>query len=158
MHIILHEPEIPGNTGSVARVCAGTNTALHLSGKLGFSLEDKYVRRAGLDYWPKVSLHVHADLPSTLEAIGQTRIWVFSARAKRSFWNIEFEAGDTLLFGGESAGLPANIQAQFPEEQHLVIPTTDAIRSHNLSNAVSIALYEALRQNGGRLSWSPSAD
>ena len=146
MHIILHEPEIPGNTGSVARVCAGTGTPLHLSGKLGFSLEDKYVRRAGLDYWPSVQLQVHPDLPSALNAIGPTRIWVFSARATRSFWDVTFEENDSLLFGGESAGLPQDIQAQFPLEQHLCIPVTGDIRSHNLSNAVSIALYEALRQ------------
>lgn len=151
MNILLHEPEIPGNTGSVARVCAGTQTSLHLSGKLGFSLEDKYLKRAGLDYWPRVPLKVHADLNAALDAIGDTRVWVFSARATRPFWDVEFRSGDTLLFGGETQGLPAEVQERFPTQQHLRIPITDDIRSHNLANAVSIALYEALRQGAGNL-------
>jgi len=151
VNILLHEPEIPGNTGSVARVCAGTQTALHLSGELGFSLEDKYLKRAGLDYWPRVPLQVHADFDAALDAIGDTRVWAFSARATRSFWDVDYRPGDTLLFGGETRGLPPELIARFPAEQHLQIPITDDIRSHNLANAVSIALYEALRQGAGNL-------
>ena len=92
---------------------------------------------------------VHFD--AALDAIGDTRVWAFSARATRSFWDVDYRPGDTLLFGGETRGLPPELIARFPAEQHLQIPITDDIRSHNLANAVSIALYEALRQGAGNL-------
>jgi tRNA (cytidine/uridine-2'-O-)-methyltransferase len=155
VNILLHEPQIPGNTGSVARVCAGTQTPLHLSGTLGFSLDDKYLKRAGLDYWPRVPLQVHSNLDEALSAIGETRVWIFSARATRPFWEADFQPGDTLLFGGETQGLPAEVLERFPLEQHLQIPITDDIRSHNLANAVSIAIYEGLRQRAGNLDLAP---
>ena len=150
MHILLHEPEIPGNTGSVARVCAGTQTPLHLSGPLGFSLEDKYLKRAGLDYWPRVPLSVHETFDAAMEAIPGGPVWLFSARASRSLWDVTFGADDILLFGRETTGLPPEILDRFPADQHIQIPITPDIRSHNLANAVSIALYEALRQQGWR--------
>ena len=147
MHVLLHEPEIPGNTGSIARLCAGTGIELHLSGKLGFSLDAKHVRRAGLDYWPNVKLNVHQDFDAAMEQLEDNRCWLFSARAERSIWDVTYEVGDVFIFGCESSGLPESIKARYPQSQHLRIPTNQLIRSHNLANSVGIVMYEAIRQN-----------
>ncbi|NUN13996.1 MAG: tRNA (cytidine(34)-2'-O)-methyltransferase [Myxococcales bacterium] len=148
MRIVLVEPEIPGNTGSIARVCAGTNTPLHLVGKLGFSLEDRYLRRAGLDYWPNVQLTRNETLDDVFRQFPCANFWLFTTKTKRPYWDVSYSVGDLLVFGKETAGLPEELLRRFPE--HCVtIPMTDDIRSLNLANAASIGLYEGLRQTGG---------
>jgi len=147
MHVLLHEPEIPGNTGSIARLCAGTGIELHLSGKLGFSLDAKHVRRAGLDYWPNVTLSVHENYKAAMTKLSEKRCWLFSAKAQRTIWDVQYSLDDVFIFGCESQGLPESIKSQYPQSQHLRIPTNHFIRSHNLANSVSIVIYEAIRQN-----------
>ena len=147
MHVVLIEPEIPQNTGSIARLCAGTASPLHLVGKLGFSLADRYLKRAGLDYWPHVSLHRHASVEAWLGTLGDAPFWLFSARAERRYDEVRFGPVDRLAFGRESVGLPAELQARFPERR-LRVPILPTIRSLNVANAASVALFEALRQQG----------
>jgi tRNA (cytidine/uridine-2'-O-)-methyltransferase len=150
VHIVLIEPEIPGNTGSIARLCAGTNTPLHLVGELGFSLEDKYLRRAGLDYWPSVQLHRHDTFEDVLEQVQGGTVWLFSKKAGKSIWDAQFGPNDLLVFGRETKGLPDSLLERFPDHS-LQIPITNHIRSLNLANAASVALYESLRQTN----WLP---
>jgi tRNA (cytidine/uridine-2'-O-)-methyltransferase len=151
-HVLLVEPEIPPNTGNIARLCAATCCPLHLVGKLGFSIEAHAVRRAGLDYWPLVELYVHRDLSAaedavrSLAALTNPRFWLFSGRAKKSYLDVGFRFGDALVFGKESVGLPEPLleeRAQFV----VGIPTLGEVRSLNLASAAAIAVYEALRQN-----------
>lgn len=144
-HVVLVEPEIPPNTGNVARICAATRCPLHLVGTLGFRIDEHAVRRAGVDYWHLVDVRQHPDLETAERAIG-TRSWLFSAKATRSYLDVHFELGDALVFGKESAGLPEELIAA-RQDRVLGIPTLGEVRSHNLANAVAIALYEALRQN-----------
>lgn len=148
--VLLHEPEIPPNTGNVARLCGATGCPLHLSGQLGFQIDDKAVRRAGLDYWHLVEVHRHESFDAALASLRALspggRLWLFSARARRSCFDVSFSFGDTLVFGRESAGLPDDILAAFPD-QVVGIPMPGAVRSLNLANSVAIAVYEALRQN-----------
>lgn len=153
-HIVLVEPEIPPNTGNIARLCAATNSPLHLVGKLGFSIDEHAVRRAGLDYWHLVQVHTHGDLPSAEQAIrrgqssgGSGRTWLLSGRSTRSIYDVQFEPGDTFVFGKESVGLPADLLDGRAAEC-LAVPTLGAVRSLNLANSVSIVLFEALRQIG----------
>ena len=145
--IVLIEPEIPGNTGSIARTCAGTGTALHLVEPLGFSLEDKYIRRAGLDYWPRVDLTVHPSFDDVLKRTGKGRVWLFTKRAEKTLWDVDYEPGDHLVFGCETRGLPPELLARYPDSR-LRIPITDGVRSLNLANAANVVLFEALRQCG----------
>ena len=147
MHIALIEPEIPGNTGSIGRVCVGTNTTLHLVGKLGFSLDERYVRRAGLDYWPKVRLQQHADLAALQAALPGCTLRFFSAHGPIRYDRVAYGPDDVLIFGGESKGLPAAIREQHSDSL-VYLPTTGDIRSLNLANAVTAVVYEALRQQG----------
>jgi tRNA (cytidine/uridine-2'-O-)-methyltransferase len=149
MHVVLIEPEIPQNTGSVARLCAGTDTPLHLVGALGFSLADRYLKRAGLDYWPSVDLHRHASVDEWLASLGGAPFWLFTARAGAPYTDVVYGAEDRIVFGRESVGLPNDLLARFPERR-VRIPIRAAIRSLNLSNAVSVALFEGLRQQGWR--------
>lgn len=149
MHVVLIEPEIPQNTGSIARVCAGTATPLDLVGRLGFSLADRYLKRAGLDYWPHVDLRRHGDVGEWLASVGEAPFWLFTAREGRAYTDVPFGPDDRLVFGRESDGLPRDLLERFPERR-VRIPIRDAIRSLNLSNAVSVALFEALRQQGWR--------
>lgn len=148
-HIVLIEPEIPPNTGNIARLCAATGSVLHLVGPLGFRIDEHAVRRAGLDYWHLVELQAHATLAQAeahvLGRCPQARTWLFSGKAERSYLDVQYNAGDLLVFGKESIGLPDDLLQQRPD-QLLGIPTLGAVRSLNLANAVSIALYEALRQ------------
>lgn len=152
-HVVLVEPEIPPNTGNVARLCAATCCPLHLVGKLAFSIDAHAVRRAGLDYWPLVELHTHENLDvaeariAELAAPGRSRTWLFSGKAERSYLDVEFEFGDALVFGKESSGLS---DALLEERRANVvgIPTLGAVRSLNLANSVAIAVYEALRRAG----------
>ena len=148
MNVVLIEPEIPQNTGSISRLCAGTGAELHLVGKLGFSLADRYLKRAGLDYWPSVKLHVWERFDALRSAAPDAaRFFFFSARAERSYTEIAFCDGDYLVFGKETTGLPAALLAHEAANVY-GIPHAATIRSLNVSNAVSIVLYEALRQTG----------
>jgi tRNA (cytidine/uridine-2'-O-)-methyltransferase len=150
-HVVLVEPEIPPNTGNIARLCAATRCSLHLVGRLGFSIDEHAVRRAGLDYWPLVDVHTHEDLAAAERAIrelgGSPRTFLFSGRAKRSYVEAEFQLGDILVFGKESVGLPEELLAERPDAV-VGIPTLGAVRSLNLSNAAAIVVYEGLRQVG----------
>jgi tRNA (cytidine/uridine-2'-O-)-methyltransferase len=149
MDIVLVEPQIPQNTGSIARTCAATDTPLHLVGRLGFDLSEKAVRRAGLDYWPHVKLSRHGSWENYVESRAPRKIWLFSKFGERIYHSADFAAEDALVFGSETKGLGEEFLSRFPQEQILRIPiVTDYVRSLNLSNAVSIALYEARRQMG----------
>jgi len=144
LHVVLHQPEIAYNTGSVGRTCVATHAKLWLVRPLGFRVDDYYLRRAGLDYWERLEWEV-ADDWSALAAALPARKWLFTKFAERSFWDIEFEPGDALVFGSESAGLPESLHREHADSL-VRIPTTDDVRSLNLSNSVAIAVYEALRQ------------
>jgi tRNA (cytidine/uridine-2'-O-)-methyltransferase len=154
-HLMLVEPEIPPNTGNVARLSAATGCPLHLVGPLGFRIDAQAVRRAGLDYWEHVELHQHrcfADAEQNLLAAQRLerpapRFHLFSGRAKRSYLDVEFRLGDVLVFGRESVGLPAQLLTDRADDV-VGIPLLGPVRSLNLANAVSIALYEALRRAG----------
>jgi tRNA (cytidine/uridine-2'-O-)-methyltransferase len=147
-HVVLVAPEIPPNTGTTARLCAATATRLHLVGPLGFSLEDRYLRRAGLDYWPAVDLEHHSDWQSFREKHPAARMLLFSARATRSYTSIAYRRGDFLVFGGETHGLPAQLLRTHADRTYTIPMRTTVVRSLNLANAVAIVLYEALRQTG----------
>jgi tRNA (cytidine/uridine-2'-O-)-methyltransferase len=147
-HIVLVEPEIPPNTGNIARLAAATASELHLVGKLGFQIDEHAVRRAGLDYWHLVTLHQHATFDHFEHSLGATgSIHLFSATAAQSYLDAPFRPGDALVFGKESVGLAPELLERFPSSTW-GIPTIGAVRSLNLANAVSIVLYEALRQSG----------
>lgn len=145
--VVLVEPEIPGNTGAVARTCVGTGSALHLVGKLGFDISDHAVRRAGLDYWPLLDLHRHDTLDAFAQAHPTSRLCLFSANAPRSYLEAELAPGDAIVFGKESVGLGPALLEQHADRV-FGIPTAGGVRSLNLSNAVSIVLYEGLRRSG----------
>src|SRR5690606_1030948 len=148
--VVLVEPEIPPNTGNVARLCAATASPLHLVGPLGFRIDEHSVRRAGVDYWHLVDVRRHLDFPHFLDAherSGGGRLHLFSAIADRSYLDASFMQGDALVFGKESVGLPEELLARYPDRV-VGIPTLGAVRSLNLANAVGIALFEALRQAG----------
>jgi len=147
-HVVLVEPEIPQNTGTTARLCAATATRLHLVGPLGFSLEDRYLRRAGLDYWPHVDLETHTDWSELVGKHPTPRLLMFSARASHSYTSVAYRPGDFLVFGGETRGLPREILAQHAERTYRIPMSGEAVRSLNLANAAAIVLYEALRQIG----------
>lgn len=153
-HVVLVQPEIPPNTGNVARLCAATGSPLHLVGKLGFRTDEHAVRRAGLDYWHLVNVQYAADLSEAEARVraaaprgGEPRLWLFSGRADRSYLDARFRPGDALVFGKESTGLPDELLRE-RSEYVLGIPMLGAVRSLNLANSVAIALYEALRQTG----------
>lgn len=146
-HVVLVEPEIPPNTGSVARTCAATRSPLHLVGELGFRIDEQAVRRAGLDYWHLVDVRRHDGWPAFRADAPDRRVHLFSAAAERSYLDADFTPGDALVFGRESVGLPASVLAAHPERVWAV-PTLGPVRSLNLSNAVAIVLYEALRRTG----------
>jgi tRNA (cytidine/uridine-2'-O-)-methyltransferase len=145
MHIVLVEPEIPQNTGSIARLAAATGSPLHLVGELGFSLEDRYLKRAGLDYWPFVDLFIHDNFADFLAEVEPSALCGFSTHAQRSYTQARFSDGDALIFGSESRGLPADLKKSLEPLWHIPMPGT-GVRSLNLANAVSIVLYEGLRQ------------
>ncbi|MCD6526234.1 MAG: tRNA (cytidine(34)-2'-O)-methyltransferase [Desulfuromonas sp.] len=147
-HIVLVEPEIPPNTGNIARLCAGTQTHLHLVGKLGFSLDDRYLKRAGLDYWPHVSLHRWETLEQLEQAYPDGRWWYTSKTAEKSYVQADFRAGDFIAFGKETKGLPKALLEQYPQRCLRIPLSSDAVRSLNLSTSAGIVLYEALRQAG----------
>ena len=146
LSVALVEPEIPPNTGNIARLCAATRVPLHIVGATGFRLDDRAVRRAGLDYWPEVSVHRHRDLPALSEALPEARFVYLSTKAERSYLEWNFEPQDCLVFGRETRGLPEELlHANW--ERCLTIPMLNPnVRSLNLATSVSIVLYEALRQ------------
>lgn len=145
-HIVLVEPEIPPNTGNIARLCGATGTVLHLVGKLGFSLDDRQLKRAGLDYWEAVDVRRWADLATLQQAFPAGRFWYTSKKAANTHWEADFFPGDLLVFGKETTGLPDDLLAQYPG-QCLRIPIfSPVVRSLNLSTAAGIILYEAIRQ------------
>lgn len=147
MNVVLYEPEIPGNTGNVGRTCVGTQTRLHLVGKLGFSLSDKYLKRSGLDYWPKLDLKVHADWDEFAKAVSAApdQFYFFEKDAEQDLWQTTFQKDSYLVFGSETRGFPEGMRRQY-RHRFYKIPMTGPIRSLNLSVAVGVALYEALRQ------------
>lgn len=147
MRVVLVEPEIPQNTGSVARLCAATDTPLDLVGKLGFSLEDRYLKRAGLDYWPFVTLAVHPAWDEFRASRPPGRLLAFSSHGEQSYTRIAFREDDLLVFGGETSGLPDVLRTELAPLWSIPMPGS-GVRSLNLANAVSIVLYEALRQLG----------
>ena len=146
-HIALLEPEIPQNTGNIARLSAALQCPLHLVGELGFRIDEKSVRRAGVDYWDQVPLHQHEDLAQFEAEYASSRWKLFSAVGRKSYLEAPFCPGDVLLFGCESRGLPLDL-LEVHAEQTYSLPTIGKIRSHNLANTVAIALYEACRQTG----------
>jgi tRNA (cytidine/uridine-2'-O-)-methyltransferase len=147
LHVVLVEPEIPPNTGNIARLCAATGSTLHLVGTLGFRIDEKAVRRAGIDYWHLVKVHQHLDLAHFRHAVPDARWILLSASAQKSYLDAGFRPGDALIFGRESVGLPDELLASHAESV-FGIPTLGPVRSLNIANAASIVVYEALRQIG----------
>lgn len=148
LHVVLHRPEIPPNTGNVIRLCANTGARLHLIRPLGFELDDARLRRAGLDYHEFAQLSVHVDLASFIAAVAPTRLLALSTRGGVRYDQVEYADGDALLFGSETSGLPAEVLESLPTEQRLRLPMRPDNRSLNLSNAVAVVVYEAWRQSG----------
>lgn len=148
VHVALYQPEIPPNTGNVIRLCANTGARLHLIRPLGFELDDARLRRAGLDYHEWASLTVHDSLAACLEAVAPGRVYAFSTRSGTDYCTARPDAGDLLLFGPETRGLPDDVLTSLPPEQRLRIPMLATSRSLNLSNAVAVAVYEVWRQLG----------
>ena len=145
MHIVLIEPEIPGNTGNIARLCAATGIELHLVKPLGFSIDDKHLKRAGLDYWHLVKVHVHENFQEVLDKYPNNNFHYCSTKAPRAHSEARFQPEDMLVFGKETAGIPEVIlKANW--EKCIRIPMIDGARSLNLSNAVAVVAYEAMRQ------------
>jgi tRNA (cytidine/uridine-2'-O-)-methyltransferase len=147
LHVALIQPKIPPNTGSIARLCAATDTPLHLIGPLGFSIDDREVKRAGLDYWNKVDLWVHPDWFAFRDAISRDRCLYFSANAENDYRRAPYRDRGVLVFGNETEGMPTRILEKHPR-RCFRIPMPGEVRSLNLANAVSVVLYEALRQLG----------
>jgi tRNA (cytidine/uridine-2'-O-)-methyltransferase len=147
-HIVLYQPEIPPNTGNIIRLCANTGACLHLIRPLGFTLDDRRLRRAGLDYHELASGVLHDSLEDFLAAIHPPSLFAISTHGGKIYCEASFRANDALLFGSETRGLPGNLLAALPADRILRIPMHGASRSLNLSNAVAVVLYEALRQNG----------
>ncbi len=148
--VILYQPEIPPNTGNVIRLCANTGARLHLVRPLGFELEDRQLRRAGLDYHEYAAVQVHDSLAACLETLAAQRVFAFTTKGARHYHEVRYQAGDALLFGPESRGLPEEVLRQFAPEQRLRLPMLPHSRSLNLSNTVAVAVFEAWRQCGFR--------
>ncbi len=147
LHIVFVEPEIPPNTGNIARTCAATDSVLHLVKPLGFSLDEKSLRRAGLDYWPYVKVEVHESLDDFMAKYGDRRLWLATTKGGRRYTDAEFHDEDMILFGRETAGLPKDFIAAHAD-QAIRIPMSEStrLRSFNLANSANIILFEALRQ------------
>jgi tRNA (cytidine/uridine-2'-O-)-methyltransferase len=148
LHIALIQPLIPPNTGNIARLCAATDTSLHLIEPLGFSIADPELKRAGLDYWPHVDLWVHQNWFAFRDAVSRDRCLYFSANATRSLWEASFRPNSCLVFGNETEGMPARILEKHPDECFRIPMPGGQVRSLNLATAVGIVLYEGLRQLG----------
>ncbi len=148
-NIVLIEPEIPPNTGNIARLSAATGTVLHLVGKLGFSLDDRYLKRAGLDYWEFVTLQRWPDLETLQTAAPEGRFFYLSTKVAKSYLEAGFRPGDYIVFGKETKGLPEELLQANMERSFTIPMPSEKVRSLNLSTSVGIVLYEALRQSGG---------
>ena len=146
--IVLFEPEIPPNTGNIIRLCANTGAALHLVEPLGFTLEDKQLQRAGLDYHEYATLKVHPDWEACLAHFDGRRLFAATTKGATRYTDVQFEENDVFLFGPESRGLPAEILASFPADRRIRLPMRANSRSLNLSNAVAVMVFEAWRQQG----------
>ena len=149
LHVALYEPEIPPNTGNIARLCAATGTRLHLVGRLGFRTDEKSIRRAGLDYWPHVDWLTHATYADFLAVIGAARVWAVDNPAPLNYTRASFAPGDVLLFGNESKGLPDAVRETLAARLIGIPMPTGTVRSLNLATAAGVVLYEALRQIEG---------
>ncbi len=147
LHVVLHQPEIPPNTGNVIRLCANSGARLHLIRPLGFELDDAKLRRAGLDYHEFAALTVHNDLAAFVDTISPKRLFGVSTRGTTRYDQVAYADGDALMFGSETRGLPADVLGALPAEQRLRLPMRPDNRSLNLSNAVAIVVYEAWRQH-----------
>lgn len=151
MHIVLYQPEIPANTGNIGRTCVATGTVLHLIEPLGFRINEKELRRAGMDYWEHLDVRRYINFrefaEKNLAGNPQAKLWMATTKAKRTYAEADFGAEDFIMFGKESAGIPEELLVDY-EETCIRIPMLDKIRSLNLSNSVGIVLYEALRQQG----------
>ena len=145
INIVLYEPEIPQNTGNIARLCACTGASLYLVGKLGFSLSSKYTKRAGLDYWDSVDLHKIDTMEELLAVNKDANFYYLTTKTKRVYTDIKFQDGDFIVFGPETRGLP---EKYVTSDMALTIPMKEGQRSLNLSNSVAIVTYEVIRQNG----------
>jgi tRNA (cytidine/uridine-2'-O-)-methyltransferase len=149
LHLALWEPEIPPNTGNVARLCAATGVPLHLVGRLGFRTDDRSLKRAGLDYWDAVEVHSHATFAELETAVGAEHIWCVETPATRAYTRAAFRPSDCLVFGSESKGLPAEVRQRYAARTIGIPMPTGKVRSLNLATAAGVVLYEALRQLHG---------
>ena len=147
MNIVLHEPEIPENTGNIGRTCVATGSTLHLIKPLGFIIDDKHLKRAGLDYWPKLEYYMYENYEDFLSRHPRAKIYYATTKAHKTYTDVNFGPDDFIMFGKETAGIPEEILVE-NEENCIRIPMVGDIRSLNLGNSVAIVLYEALRQNG----------
>lgn len=147
MHIILHQPEIPANTGNIGRTCVATGTSLHLIEPLGFRLNEKEIKRAGMDYWQHLDVHQYMNFDEFKRQNPNAKIWMATTKAKHVHTEVAYGPDDYIMFGKESAGIPEDILVDY-EETCIRIPMLPTIRSLNLSNSAAVVLYEALRQNG----------
>ena len=145
MHIVLHEPEIPANTGNIGRTCVATGTALHLIEPLGFRIDEKAIKRAGMDYWEHLDVSTYINYEDFCKKNPNAKVWYATTKAKHCYTDVEFGPDDYIMFGKESAGIPEEILVDH-EDACIRIPMEPKIRSLNLSNSVAIVLYEALRQ------------
>jgi tRNA (cytidine/uridine-2'-O-)-methyltransferase len=155
LSVVLIEPQIPPNTGNIARLCAATDTALHIVEPMGFSIDDTGLKRAGLDYWDHVELWLHPRWRDFRESISRDRCLYFSAHGARSYLEAPFTDNSVLIFGSETEGMPRRIREKHPDQLYR-IPMSGAVRSLNLSTAVGIVLYECLRQRGLDLESAPA--
>jgi tRNA (cytidine/uridine-2'-O-)-methyltransferase len=146
--VVLYRPEIPPNTGNIIRLCANAGARLHLIEPLGFSIDDRQLRRAGLDYHEFTTMRVHATWDACMAELGTARRFAFTRRASRRYDEVAYAPGDVLVFGAETSGLPDEVLAKFAPDMQLRLPMRPGNRSLNLSNAVAVAAYEAWRQSG----------
>lgn len=148
LHIVLFEPEIPQNTGNIGRTCALTQARLHLIYPLGFEIKDKHLKRSGMDYWKSLDVHHHENWEAFKNSdVGPKRLFLFSTKSTKAYWDIKYEEGDGLLFGRESAGVPDWLHEEIGEELRLTIPQFNSkLRSLNLATAAAVAVFEAMRQ------------
>jgi len=147
VRVVLIEPEIPGNTGSIGRICVGTGATLHLVGRLGYTLDDRHLKRAGLDYWHKIELFRHDTVEDVLAAFPGVPAHFLSARTGLRYDDVAYPGGALIVLGGETDGFPAAVRERYADRM-VRIPTNGEIRSLNLANAAAIVIYEALRQQG----------
>lgn len=154
LHLALLQPQIAPNTGNIGRLCVATSSHLHLVRPLGFVLSDKNHRRSVMDYWPRLDLTIHDDTDTFLRTMQKRRLWLFSSKSSRSFWDVSYQPGDCLVFGSETSGIGEAVLCRYPD-QTVRIPLVTGERCLNLSTAAGIALYAALSQLGHQASLNP---